>query len=291
MGCVDLGSRPAWILGWIALGGELPRLVIATYSAYTDAAWFDRAQAGIPGITSIESSLQALGSSRVWSCQIGTGFKLFFSTHSAISARGEEVRWDFLGNVADQLSQFSVRSPNSSWVVRFLDAGKNVRNFSDETGYLRSKHLVCTQGEPDAGIRSCVLIELDHHQPMSTHLAATAAVVAPWVWQAFSGIVETSHPFTLTPPSTSRIRSASSNDLPAARVSSDDINRLRNLLPLEWDVLRGMCAGSTNVEIAQVLNRSTSTVRAATSRIYDTLGVRNRQAAVALAAEYILPAS
>lgn len=269
----------------------MPRLVIATYGAHTDAAWFDRTQAGIPGITSIESSLRALGSTQVWACEIGTGFKLSLSTRSAVSARGEEVRWDFLGNVADQLSQFSVRSPNASWVVRFLDAGKSVQNFSDETGYLRSKHLVCTQGEPDAGIRSLVLIDLDHHQPMSTHLAATAAVAAPWVWQALSGLVETLHPFTLTPASTSRALSASSNDLPAARVSSDDINRLRNLLPLEWDVLRGMCAGSTNSEIAQILNRSTSTVRAATSRIYDTLGVRNRQAAVALAAEYILPAS
>jgi len=64
---------------------------------------------------------------------------------------------------------------------------------------------------------------------------------------------------------------------------------LHRLSPFEMSILVAMCEGLSNVEIGRRLSKSVSTVRAATSRIYDNLGVRNRQAAISYAAPRLTP--
>ncbi len=56
---------------------------------------------------------------------------------------------------------------------------------------------------------------------------------------------------------------------------------LGNLSPAERRVLRELCAGKSNREIAAALERSESTIRNQTQRIFDVLGVNSRAALVA----------
>jgi DNA-binding NarL/FixJ family response regulator len=53
-------------------------------------------------------------------------------------------------------------------------------------------------------------------------------------------------------------------------------------------VLRHLCEGRSNREIAEALQRSESTIRNQTQRIFDVLGINSRAALVARCAEWEL---
>ena len=57
-------------------------------------------------------------------------------------------------------------------------------------------------------------------------------------------------------------------------------NPLRSLTQREQQILQGLAAGSTNIELAQQFNVSPNTVKFHLRNLYDKLGVRNRAQAV-----------
>lgn len=67
----------------------------------------------------------------------------------------------------------------------------------------------------------------------------------------------------------------------ADRIEKRLASGLGNLSPAERRVLRELCAGKSNREIAASLERSESTIRNQTQRIFDVLGVNSRAALVA----------
>jgi DNA-binding CsgD family transcriptional regulator len=67
----------------------------------------------------------------------------------------------------------------------------------------------------------------------------------------------------------------------ADRIEKRLASGLGNLSPAERRVLRELCAGKSNREIAAALERSESTIRNQTQRIFDVLGVNSRAALVA----------
>lgn len=67
----------------------------------------------------------------------------------------------------------------------------------------------------------------------------------------------------------------------ADRVEKRLASGLGNLSPAERRVLRELCAGKSNREIAAALERSESTIRNQTQRIFDVLNVNSRAALVA----------
>ncbi len=71
----------------------------------------------------------------------------------------------------------------------------------------------------------------------------------------------------------------------ADRIEKRLVSGLVNLSPAERRVLRELCAGKSNREIATALGRSESTIRNQTQRIFDVLGVNSRAALVARCAE------
>ena len=70
------------------------------------------------------------------------------------------------------------------------------------------------------------------------------------------------------------------NELSAPR--SRNVPPLATLSAHEIALLRAMAAGSTNAQIAGLVNRSEKTVRNQLIRVYRKLGVRNRTEAVAI---------
>ncbi len=67
----------------------------------------------------------------------------------------------------------------------------------------------------------------------------------------------------------------------ADRIEKRLVSGLANLSPAERRVLRELCAGKSNRDIARALGRSESTIRNQTQRIFDVLGVNSRAALVA----------
>lgn len=268
-------------------GGLVPRFIALADDVQHEWAWMRDSSLLPLGIRQAIRPLVTIGATQVLCAPLSAGMRLRYGLsideHSLLG--NAVLRWRHLDQLCEQIG-FMEADPLNHPRLGFLDPKMRPQWLSQTGGSVRTNRVfVVDESKSHSGGPSLFVFEFRRSRLLDAGWQAAIVVSTGWVQACCGEVFADGNLAGQREAPKKDFGQSTSTAVPTPR---DAIN-LQQLSPLELQVVTALCDGLTNTEIGMRLGRSTSTIRAATTRIYDRLGVRNRQAAVAIVAPMLGP--